>query len=88
MNAFTLLDLFSGISWGVVYITSIKKGIYSEVYCIPAFSICWNITWEMWIVIIGILNDRYSLPLYIQAVCFLLDIGIVATLLVFGDKRW
>lgn len=75
-----VLDWISGISWTLVYITAICIGINKKTYCVPGISICLNISWELWVVLIRV-KQRSSLDsgFVSQLLWLILDFGVLYT---------
>lgn len=84
----TVLDVISGISWSLVYITAIFLGIRHKTWCIPKLAICQNFAWEFWVVFNRFkIGATQSVAYAIQLVWFLLDIVILFTWLYFDRRK-
>lgn len=86
-----ILDIICGASWSVAYILSIFRGFRRKTWCIPGLSICMNFAWELSAVIERISNGTTdSQGFVIQLAWMILDLGIIATWLLYdrvGKRR-
>jgi len=74
LDSFSLfLVALSGLSWTIVYLDSIRLGFRDRTYAMPFWALALNATWE-------------SLQIVINAVWFILDVGIFYTYFRFGRK--
>ena len=79
-----VLNLTSGICWGLAYLVAVQRGIKHKTWCFPKIAICQNIAWETLIVFERIISSSpFNVSFGIQLICCLLDFGILATWLVF-----
>lgn len=84
MNMF--LDMVSGVSWSLVYLTAIIVGCKHRTWCIPKLAICQNFAWEFWVVLNRICTGgTHSIAFAIQLAWLLLDIGVLITWLIFDQ---
>lgn len=92
------LMLLWGICWSIAYLAMIYKGFREKTYCMPAFAIFFNISWEfIFSFVIPFLHPIDSaLELVINIIWFLSDSLIFYTYLLYGrkyfpngiDKKW
>ncbi len=73
----TVLTLVSGISWTIVYIELIHRGLRDKVCGMPFFALAFNITWEF--IYAFLLYQGLPLQRVVNTVWFLLDLGILYT---------
>lgn len=82
----TILDWISGISWGLVYLVALCIGIRKKTYCIPAGCICLNFSWEVWVVVVRIVQHSSLNSGFISQILWLiLDIGVLYTWIRFAN---
>lgn len=81
----TILILFSGLCWTLVYIEGIRLGIRDQSYAIPFYALALNLTWELLHASLG-LRATIDLQAVINAVWFLFDVGILYTYFRYGKK--
>ena len=80
-----ILTVISGLCWTIVYIEGIRLGLRDRSYAIPFVALALNLAWELQHTISGFqLGDR--LQGTINAIWFLLDLGIIYTYFKFGRK--
>jgi hypothetical protein len=80
-----ILTVISGLCWTTVYIEGIRLGLRDRSYAIPFVALALNLAWELLHTISGFqLGDR--LQGTINAIWFLLDLGIIFTYFKFGRK--
>lgn len=80
-----LLTVISGLCWTIVYIEGIRLGLRDRSYAIPFFALALNLAWELLHTFFGI-REGGGLQTTINAIWFLLDLGIVYTYFKFGRK--
>jgi hypothetical protein len=81
----TILTLFSGLCWTLVYIEGIRLGIRDRSYAIPFYALALNLSWELLYTYFGI-RTRIDLQTIINAVWFLFDVGILYTYFKYGKR--
>jgi hypothetical protein len=80
------LTLTSGISWTVVYLDLINRGLRDKTYGMPLFALALNISWEF---IFGFLvGDGFSIQRIVNLTWFALDAIIVVTYFGFGRREF
>lgn len=85
MNMF--LDFACGFSWTIAYIVAIVHGFRHKTWCIPALSICMNLSWEFCAVWNRLMIGAASgLPFTMQLSWLIFDLGILAGWLLFDRK--
>lgn len=86
-----VLNFVSGVCWSLVYILAIIQGIRNRTWCIPQLAICQNFAWEFWIVCFRVqAGQPIGLQYAVQIAWLVLDIGVLATWLIFdkcSEKR-
>lgn len=83
----TFLDFTCGFSWTIAYIVAIVHGFRHKTWCIPALSICMNLSWEFCAVSNRLVIGATSgLPFFIQLSWLIFDLGILASWLLFAGK--
>ena len=83
----TALDLISGISWSIVYVTAFILGIKHKTWYIPRLAICQNFSWEFWMVTKRIrAGSPFSIAFIIQLSWLVLDLGVLFTWLKYDRK--
>ena len=92
------LMLLWGICWSIAYLAMIRTGFREKTYCMPAFALFFNISWEfIFAFIMPILHPIDStLELVINIIWFSFDALIFGTYLLYGrkyfpkgiDKKW
>jgi len=80
-----ILTVISGICWTIVYIEGIRLGFKHRSYAIPFFALALNFAWESLYTYYGF-QSTISVQAVVNAVWFLLDIGILVTYFSFGRK--
>jgi len=80
-----ILTLISGICWTIVYVEGIRVGVRDRSYAIPYYALALNISWELIHAIYGFRSGT-SLQAVINAVWFVLDVGILYTYFKFGRR--
>ena len=80
-----ILTVISGLCWTIVYIEGIRLGFRDRTYAIPFLALALNLAWELLHTISGFQLDDH-LQGTINAIWFLLDLGIVFTYFKFGRK--
>ena len=75
----TVLTLISGLSWTIVYIDIIHRGLKDKTYGMPLFALAFNFAWEF---LFGFVVDRgLSLQRVVNITWFLFDAVIVVAFL-------
>ncbi len=81
-----VLTLISGISWSIVYVDIINRGLRDKTYGMPLFALAFNIAWEFmfafWVV------AGFSVQRLVNIVWFLLDAVIVYTYFRYGRREF
>ncbi len=80
-----ILTLISGICWTIVYIEGVRLGFKHRTYAIPFFALALNLAWELIHSLFGF-REGFGLQATINAVWFILDLGILYTYFRFGRK--
>ena len=80
-----ILTVISGLCWTIVYVEGIRLGLRDRSYAIPFFALALNLAWELLHTFFGF-REGSSLQATINAIWFLLDLGIVYTYFKFGRK--
>lgn len=75
-----------GLAWILAYVEAIRLGVRQRTYAIPCIPIFLNITWEITYVFTLPINSDTIVYITINAAWFLLDIGILATFLLYGRR--
>lgn len=75
-----------GLAWILAYVEAIRLGVRQRTYAIPCIPILLNITWEITYVFTLPINSDTIVYITINAAWFLLDIGILATFLLYGRR--
>ncbi len=89
LDSFALfLTALSGICWTIVYLDSIRLGFRDRTYAIPFWALALNATWEVLHAVIGYQQQGFSLQNAINALWFILDVGILYTYFRFGKKHF
>ncbi len=82
----TVFTLVSGISWTIVYIDLINRGLRDKTYGMPFFALAFNITWEF--IYAFLIYQGSPLQRAVNIVWFTLDVGILYTYLRFGRDEF
>ena len=80
-----ILTVISGICWTIVYIAGIRLGFKHRSYAIPFFALALNFAWESFYTYYGF-QSAVTVQAVVNAVWFVLDIGILVTYFKFGRK--
>src|SRR6185436_2034277 len=80
-----ILTVISGICWTVVYIEGIRLGFKHRSYAIPFYALALNFAWESLYTYYGF-QSTVTVQAVVNAVWFVLDIGILVTYFKFGRK--
>ena len=83
ISAFTLV---SGISWTIVYIDIINRGLRDKTYGMPFFALAFNIAWEF--IYAFVIYQGFALQRAVNIVWFLLDGGVLYTYLRYGREEF
>ncbi len=84
-----LFDVYLMIFWCVTYIECIRIGIKEKTYCMPLLALCMNLCWEALSLVDYSLLSGYDIFAYsLYGVWTLLDLGIVATYIVYGKQEF
>lgn len=82
----TILTLVSGISWTIVYIELIRRGLQDKTYGMPLFALALNIAWEFmfafWVV------EGMNVQRAVTITWFLFDAVIVYTYFRYGRREF
>ena len=83
-----LFDIYQMIFWCVTYIECIRIGIKQKTYCMPLLALCMNFCWEVVSLVDYCLNGGNNASMCVlYGAWTLLDIGIVATYIVYGKQE-
>ena len=80
-----ILTVISGICWTIVYIAGIRLGFKHRSYAIPFFALALNFAWESLYTYYGF-QSTVTVQAVVNAIWFVLDIGILVTYFKFGRK--
>jgi len=80
-----ILTIISGICWTIVYVDGIRLGFKHRSYAIPFYALALNFAWELLYTYYGF-QSTISVQAVVNAVWFVLDIGILVTYFKFGRK--
>ncbi len=84
------LMLLWGVCWSIAYLAMISKGFHEKTYCMPAFALFFNISWEF--IFAFIMPNLHpidsTLELYINILWFSFDVLILSTYLIYGRKHF
>ena len=80
-----ILTVISGICWTIVYIEGIRLGFKHRSYAIPFYALALNFAWESLYTYYGF-QSTVGVQAVVNAVWFVLDIGILVTYFKFGRK--
>ena len=84
-----LFDVYQMIFWCVTYIECIRIGIKEKTYCMPLLALCMNFCWEALSLVDYSLHSGDNIFAYsLYGVWTLLDLGIVATYIVYGKQEF
>ena len=84
----TLLTLISGISWTLVYIILIRRGLMDKTYGMPLFALTFNLSWEFLFAFVFRESSGITLQLIVNSVWCIFDILIVYTYFRYGRKEF
>ena len=83
-----LFDVYMMIFWCVTYIECIRIGKQQKTYCMPLLALCMNFCWETLSLIDYTMHGDNQLYIYlIYGAWTLLDVGIVVTYIVYGNRE-
>ncbi len=82
----TTLTLVSGISWTIVYIDHINRGLRDKTCGMPFFALAFNITWEF--IYAFLIYQGLPLQRVVNLIWLLLDLGILYTYFRFGPQEF
>lgn len=82
----TVLALFSGIAWTIVYVDAIRLGFRDRTYAMPVVALALNIAWECTYAVQA-LSTGVSVQGVINVVWAVADVVIVVTYLRFGRSE-
>lgn len=82
----TTFTLLSGISWTIVYIDIINRGLQDKTYGMPFFALAFNIAWEF--IYAFVIYQGFALQRAVNIVWFLLDVGVLYTYLRYGRDEF
>jgi len=80
-----ILTVISGLCWTIVYVEGVRLGLRDRSYAIPFFALALNLAWELLHTFFGF-REGGGLQATINAIWFLLDLGILYTYFKFGRK--
>ena len=83
----TILILFSGLAWTVVYIESIRIGFAQRTYAMPLVALGLNLGWE-WLYAVTGIADGGDVQSWVNLVWALADCLILYTFIRFGYKEF
>lgn len=83
----TILILFSGLAWTVVYIESIRIGFAQRTYTMPLVALGLNLGWE-WLYAVTGIADGGDVQSWVNLVWALADCLILYTFIRFGYKEF
>lgn len=84
----TLLTLISGISWTIVYIELIRRGLKDKTYGMPLFALTFNLSWEFLFSLVFRRSDSVTLQTIINFIWCGFDILIAYTYFRYGRKEF
>ncbi len=88
LAAFPLfLVLLCGACWTLVYLDGIRLGLRDRTYAIPFWALALNFAWELLHSVLGYQQMGPVLQVWINAVWFLFDCGILYTYFRYG-RQW
>ncbi len=82
----TTFTLVSGVSWTIVYIDLINRGLRDKTYGMPFFALAFNIMWEF--IYAFLIYQGFALQRAVNIVWFVLDAGILYTYLRYGREEF
>lgn len=83
------LKLVIGICWTWVYIEAIRIGFQRKTYCVPAFAIGLNFTWEANAMYVGLsTTPTFTLATVVYSCWLITDVFVLLTWLLYGRKYW
>ena len=80
------LMLLSGVAWSIVYVEAIRVGFKDKSYAMPLWALALNLAWELLHAVFGYQAEGIQMQIVINAVWFLLDLGLLYTYFRFGKK--
>ncbi len=83
----TILTLISGISWTLVYLILIARGLRDKTYGMPLFALTFNLSWEFLYAFV-FRGDSISLQQVVNTIWCLFDVVIVYTYLRYGRREF
>ena len=84
----TILTLISGISWTLVYIVLIRRGIADKTYGMPLFALSFNLAWEFCFAFVFIGNGDLTLQRIVNIIWCAFDVVIAYTYFRYGRKEF
>src|SRR5512142_2317161 len=78
----TVFTLVSGISWTIVYVDLINRGLRDKTYGMPFFALAFNISWEF--IYAFVIYQGSPLQRAVNVVWFALDVVILVTYFKYG----
>lgn len=84
----TVLILFSGLCWSIVYVEAVRLGFRDKTYAIPFWALALNIAWEVLNTGIGYHEKGLSTQIGVNVVWMLLDLLIVYTYFRYGIRHF
>jgi hypothetical protein len=84
----TLLTLISGISWSLVYIELIRRGLKDKTYGMPLFALSFNLSWEFLFALVFRSSDAITLQTIVNFIWFCFDVVIAYTYFRFGREEF
>ncbi len=88
MSMPTILAVLSGLFWSIVYVESIRVGIKQKTYAMPFWALALNLAWEAQYAGLRFMTGHPVLQDYINAIWFLLDLGLLYTYLKYGKRHF
>jgi hypothetical protein len=82
----TALTLVSAISWTIVYVDLIHRGMRDKTCGMPFFALAFNIAWEF--IYAFLVYQGFALQRAVNIVWFALDLGILYTYLRYGREEF
>jgi hypothetical protein len=80
------LTLVSGLSWTIVYIDIVNRGLRDRTCGMPFFALAFNITWEL--IYAFLIYQGVPLQRVVNVVWFVLDLGILYTHFKYGRQEF
>lgn len=86
MDFVAMTILLSGIAWTITYIALVYRGLKDKSYGMPLVALALNFSWEVTYSLIYPPHTGGLMTMVINTLWMLCDIGIVATLFLYGFK--